>query len=250
MEKEPEPNRAVVLYQGLPVETIGTRALTFPEGHQKEPQFFLPEDIVVGRYGVIGFLMVDNHPEQRNLTYTNGEWTGVEIEEYAVLPGKNNSHFLNTDRGFKMIRYFILPPNVADFFANDKFLGEPMIDKCCRESTLPEEFDEVQALTRHVFGPAGWTEGAVEIVRAVIKASLPQLDEELLQRYDEYGKSQYPYVSFHPWQEFKFVIGEGQKSIYAAMNNFDTFISRFDSSRVLEERELIPLPESKSSESS
>ena len=52
------------------------------------------------------------------------------------------------------------------------------------------------------------------------------------------GSNQHAYVSFHPWQDFKFVIQEGQNSIYAAIGNFDDLLSRFDSNRVLPERDL------------
>ena len=151
--------RAVIVYEGSPVEKIGTRALAFPEVHQKEPRFFLPEDIVVSRYGIIGFLIVDNHPEQRNVTYANPEWTGIKIDEYTLGLGdkKNSPHFFKTDKGFKMVRYFILPPNVGDFFAQDKYLNEAMIDKMCRQETFAEEFDEEPEKLKWVFGVGGYT---------------------------------------------------------------------------------------------
>lgn len=232
---EVNTNRAIVLYNGAPLERIDTRALVFTDGHQENPRFFIPEDIVAGRYRVIGFLIVDNKPENRWVSYTNGEWTGVEVSEPDMLfkESTNRSHFLNTSRGFKMIRYFILPPNVAEFFEQDKFLGGPLIDKCCREGTLPEEFDEEPANTNHAFGLGD----GEELTKSVVKASFPELTADEQRRYG-WGSNQRAYVSFHPWQDFKFVIQEGQKSIYTAINNFDDILARFDRKRVLPERDL------------
>lgn len=233
---ENDANRAVVLYQGAPLEQIGTRALIFPGGRQQESRFFLPEDIVVGRYGVIGFLVIDKTPEQRWVSYTSYDWTGVEVRDYdASWRGGNATHFLNTDQGFKMVRYFILPPSVGDFFAKDKFLGEPLIDKCCREGTLPEEFDEEKAYPNIAF----WSGDEVQegLIRPVIKASLPELSGDELFSYD-WGKNQNSYVSFHPWQDFKYVIGEGQNSIHAAISNFDDVIGKFDTKQLLTPRDL------------
>lgn len=236
---ENSANRAIVLYQGAPLERIDTRALVFQETHQKESRFFIPEDIVIGRYGVIGFVLVDNKPEQRWVSYTNSEWTGVHTGEPEVYlsHSQNTSHFVNTDRGFKMMRYFILPPEVAEFFERDKFLGEPLIDKCCREGTLPEEFDENRADSRYAFGYGGYTEGGIELIEAAIRASFPELTEEERARY-YWGRNQYAYVSFHPWQEFKYVTQEGQSSIYAAVNNFDDVLTRFDTNKLLSPRDL------------
>lgn len=235
---EVNTNRAIVLYNGAPLERIDTRALVFTDGHQENPRFFIPEYIVAGRYRVIGFLIVDNKPENRWISYTDSEWTDPVTEEEMFFRGKTNrSHFLNTDRGFKMIRYFILPPNVADFFEQDKFLGGPLIDKCCREGTLPEEFDEEPARTLHAFGSIVYSKGSEEILGSVIKASFLELTTDEQRRYT-WGSNQHAYVSFHPWQDFKFVIQEGQKSIYTAINNFDDILARFDRKRVLPERDL------------
>jgi len=235
----PESERSIVLYQGSPIERVDTRTLAFPEGRQGDPRYFVPEDIVVSQYGVIGFLIVDKTPEQRWYSYDNSEWTGVEVRN--IGPDQNPSHFLNTDAGFKMIRYFMLPPTVGNFFARDRFLGEPMIDKCCREGTLPDEFDEIRADTPgFAFGlKAGYLfEEHQEFVRTVAKASFPDLTDEELDHYD-WGKNQYTYLSFHPWQDFKHVISRGMESLLAAMNNFDTVIERFDSKRVLTPRDLL-----------
>lgn len=235
-------NRALVLYQGAPLEQIGTRALIFPGGQQQESRFFIPEDIVVGRYGVAGFVVVDKSPEDRWVTYTDSEWSGVGYREDEVrlrveFEGANPTHFLHTDRGFKMIRYFVLSPQVEDFFAKDRFLGEPLIDKCCREGTLPEEFDEVPAHTNHAFGNAAFRGVEEDLIDAVIRTTFPDLTEEEMEMYS-HGRNQYAYVSFHPWQEFKYVIGEGQNSIYAAISNFDEVIGRFDTKQLLTPRDL------------
>lgn len=236
---ENNANRAVVLYKGSPLERVDTRSLVFPETQQQEPRFFLPEDIVVGRYRVTGFLMIDNRPEKRWVSYTNSEWIGVEVHEPDMFfkGSTNSSHFFNADRGFKMIRYFVLPPDVAKFFDQDRFLGGPMIDKCCRDETLPDEFDEELADPNYAFGSERFSTGVEEIIESAVKASFPELTPDEQKSYG-WGRNQHAYVSFHPWQDFKFVIQEGQNSIFAAIKNFDDVLSRFDRNQILSEKDL------------
>lgn len=132
-----------------------------------------------------------------------------------------------------MIRYFILPNNVKDFFRKDKFLGYPMIDKCCREDTLPEEFDETEVNPVYAFNGE-----EIETVDMIITGISPKLEQigELRFSWEDFGH--HPYFSFHPWQVYKPVVEVGEESIVKAIKNFDNFLSRFDQKRILQKRTL------------
>ena len=74
----------------------------------------------MGQYGVTGFLIVDTRPEERWESYTNTDLYGVShsLEHCIHIPDdvRNDpvriSHYINTDKGFKMVRYFLIPKNV------------------------------------------------------------------------------------------------------------------------------------------
>lgn len=122
-----EQDREIIPYQGQALEVIRSKGLILPDSPAAK-RFFLPSGAVVGRYGVIGFVMIDSKPENRYVSYTDGDWVGVTYREEDfkwIYSDRNPSHFLNTDTGFKMIRYFALPSAVRIFFEKDKFLGIP-----------------------------------------------------------------------------------------------------------------------------
>jgi len=233
-----EEGRAIVPYQDQALEIVKSRSLVLPDSAAAK-RFFLPSGAVVGRYGVIGFLMIDSKPENRYVSYTDGEWAGVTYREEDLkwsYPERNPSHYLNTDTGFKMIRYFALPPAVRAFFEKDKYLGDPLIDKCCREGTLPEELDEVKAYGNYAYWIADQKE-VDDLIKSVIHSAYPQVTRDQLQDWkNPLGES--VYLSFHPWKDFEDILPMGTDSIQAAIYNFDSVIERFDAQRVLTPREL------------
>lgn len=225
-------NRALQPYQESVLARIEPTSLSLQETRERK-RFFLPADVLISRYGIIGFLLVDTRPEQRWLTYTDAEWIGVPCTEGSVPYGSEEdrvrrSHFIDTDTGFKMVRYFVLPPKVSEFFNRDKFLGDPFIDKCCREGTLPEEFDEIPADPAWAFGTAASFRENLELfVNDIVQGANPQASQDEIEQYFRIGNHR-TYVSFHAWQDSKEVFSEGERSLAAALGNFDSVLERFD----------------------
>lgn len=237
---------SVILYEGSPLERIAASAV-LPRNKDVlqeflHSRFFLPSDIVMGRYGVTGFLIIDTRPEERweSYTDTNLYYISHSLDHRIHIPDEDRndpirvSHYINTDKGFKMIRYFLLPNNVRTFFESDEDLGEPMVRKCCR--TIPKWFDEDEA--REVFGELSGDEEGDKLVAAIIEGITPrlrQIGETELKRYDFKHQR---YLSFHPWRFVKDVLAVGEDSIVEAIGNFDKFLGTMDRRGVLRKRNL------------
>lgn len=230
----------IVLYEGSPLERIAASAVGLETVAKplKKPQIYLASDVIVGAYGVTGFVLVDIKPERRWVSYTNSDWFGVTFEtsgnhllkfEVESDPVRR-AHFFDTNEGFKMIRYFIMPDNVQEFFTRDKFLGEPMVDKCCRDGTLPEDYDEDPVSSNHaIYDESG------DILEAVLKTINPSFG---VPAFSTERMGHRIYFSFHSWQLYKPVLEVGEESVVRAIRNFDTFLSRFDQTKQLQRREL------------
>jgi len=227
-------DQAIQLYRDTGLAVIESRNLALPETPERK-RFFLPADILISKYGVIGFVLLDSRPEQRWITYTDSEFIGLSTSEESV-PWESRddririSHYVDTETGFKMIRYFVLPPVVSEFFKRDKFLGDPFIDKCCRDGTLPEELDEVPAEPFWAFGND--FEGIEEFVDSIIQGACTNIQPEESQKY-HWMTNRRVYVSFHAWENSRDVTIEGERSIAAALNNFDNVLERFDTKGVI-----------------
>jgi hypothetical protein len=116
-------NEDVVLWKGSVLPALTSRVEA--NSPVLQSRFFIPTEVVVGRYGVVGMLVVDSRPENRKVTYTDSEWQGVDhrftqwdIEngEISTYDPVRRAHYLNTDRGFSIIRAFGLPSQVAGVF--------------------------------------------------------------------------------------------------------------------------------------
>lgn len=241
--------QAIQPYQNTGLAIIESRSLALPETPERK-RFFFPTNILVSRYGVIGFILLDTRPEQRWISYTDAEYIGLATSEESVpFESKDDrvrlSHYADTETGFKMIRYFILPPDVAEFFKRDRFLGDPFIDKCCRDDTLPEDLDEVPAEPFWAFGND--FEEADAFVRHIIQGACGNIQPEELQRY-LWITNHRVYVSFHAWENSREVTIEGEKSLAVALGNFDSVLERFDTRGVipkkLQSRENLTTPPS------
>src|SRR3989338_2966576 len=80
----------IILYEGSPLERITTSDIVLRSDAplMKQKRFYLASDVVVGEYGVTGFVIVDNKPEDRWISYTDGDELGVRW-------GENDSvHFM------------------------------------------------------------------------------------------------------------------------------------------------------------
>ena len=189
-----------------------------------QPRFFLPSNIVVGRYGVVGMLVVDSKPRQRHTSYHDTEWTGVDIEESDIWDLESydlvrRAHFLNTDQGFSIIRAFALPSHVADLFARDRFLGDPFIEKCACDGTFDAPFDEERAATN--LNPV---DEALSLIEAVAFAGWQTAGITDPKMSD--WRQIRTWLSFHGWFAFTPAIEQGQLSLQRAIGNFDTLLQR------------------------
>ncbi|MBI2632243.1 hypothetical protein HYW75_04525 [Candidatus Pacearchaeota archaeon] len=233
----------IILYKNKPLERITASNIVLREETplMKEKRLFLASDVIVGEYGITGFVAVDNKPEDRWWSYTEGDRIGVKwsVEDSPLLVAwkvsnpKRLSHYINTSTGFKMIRYFVLPSSVQEFFRRDKFLGDPLINKCAREGTILEEFDEVLVNPTYAF--SGEQRELIDGILEHINPRLEKIGESRLS-WEDYGHA--VYFSFHPWQEYKPILEIGQESIMNSVLNFDKFLSHFDQRKTLKKRVL------------
>ena len=146
------------------------------------------------------------------------------------------AHYINTDKGFKMIRYFLIPHNVKEFLLQDKFLGEPMIDKCCGETPMPEWFDEEKAI--EVFESFKGDDEGYRLISSVIEGITPKLKQIGETKFGKRDLRHEHYLSFHPWQFYQTVIQVGEASVIAAIGNFDKILSMLDGRGTLMRRDL------------
>ena len=233
----------VILYEGSPLERITASNIVLRRDKPliEQKRLFLASDVVVGEYGVTGFVVVDNKPEDRWLSYTDGDELGVrwgENDSVHFMIWKEEDpnrllHYLDTSQGFKMIRYFILPSNVSAFFGTDRYLGGPMIDKCACEGAIPNEFDEVKINPNYAFNGE-----ERELIDRIIEHINPRLEQIGESRFSWEDFGHHVYFSFHPWQVYRPVLEIGEESIVRAVKNFDQFLSRFDERKKLQRRAL------------
>lgn len=243
-----EDTNQVIVYQGSPLERVAASQLVMPETFMmmEQKKLYLASDVIIGKYGIVGMVIVDSRPEKRWYSYTNSDWTGVSMDAEADDPdfllarhgiesydSYRKAHFFDTDKGFKMIRYFILPENVREFFKRDSYLGDPLIDKCCREGTLPAEFDEV------VVNPSlGFRDEDREVIDMILGQISPSLEKIGQHRFSWEDFGHHLYFSFHPWQHYKPVAQAGEEAVVRAVKNFDSVLRRFDEREVLQKRDL------------
>lgn len=232
--KSVQDTRTIDLYKGQPLEVFKSRGL-LPD-LEVSKRLFLPSGVIKGIYGVTGFIIIDKTPEDRFVGYTS-DLVGVTwSEKNFEISEEDISHFLNTKEGFKMIRYFALPPSVRSFFERDRFLGDPLIDKCCSED-IPKELDETGPL-RLGYAFSSIYEGEVkEMVDNVLLHSNPQLTKDELNDWKNPWEEK-AYISFHPWKDFQNILEIGSQSIYAAIFSFDRIIQQFDTNHIMKPREL------------
>ncbi len=239
---------SLVLYEGMPLERIAAGAIV-PYDTLKElvhSRFHIEGDVVIGDYGVTGFLIIDERPEKRWESYTDGNLWFVphstecgHLPEQAITDPFRRAHYLNTDLGFKMIRYFLLPPKIKEYFEKDQFIGEGLIRKCCEEG-VPEFYDEERAL--RVFGAlmAEPAEGErlVDGVVAGMRAHLEDIWKDERKNPYEVDFARHAYMSFHPGQHREDVVNFGKQSIMNVVGNFDRMIAMMDRGNSLQRQQL------------
>lgn len=241
--EEQKSDTSIILYEGSPLEKIAATGFLIKSPLKTlHTRLYLASDIIVGDYGVAGFLLVDSRPEERFEDYTDANLIGVshDFEHTEHLPPKvrNNplrlSHYIETDKGFKMARYFLIPSNVAEFFHKDKFLGEPIISKCYQDVNMPEWFDEEHSRPNEVLhGIYGERDVLLKSITQELTTKLKDIITE-----SDINFWHRACVSFHPWSYYKHSVEIGESGIVAAIGNFDRMIQLVDKQGILPKRNL------------
>jgi hypothetical protein len=240
--------------------TVSGNALsTLPEWElEARAPVYLASEVHISAYGVRGFLLVDSHPENRQSGYHSTRWYGSgevfsgsedadpeDVEQRELSPMEVAREY-GTRHGFKAIRFIVLPHAVTDFFAQDKWLGEPAIEKCIEDVGTPPGYWE-----QPVRPGKGMIETDDRLPRdqsrelqqrklAALARILPLLDPDTTHddlwnesrgEYDNHyigNGQQRAYLSFHPWQIYQEVTTELSDSVKDALTNFDEALAHFD----------------------
>jgi len=246
MSDEPQLGSQIVLYQGSPLERIAVNSF-LPHDRLVDlfhPRFFIPNEVVIGEYGVTGFVVIDSRPEKRWESYTDPDLFGVyhTLENHCGhLPSEPKkdplrlAHYVNTDKGFKMIRYFLLPLKVHDLFRSDEDIGEGLIAKCCK-ADIPKWLDEEYALL--VFGNYSTEEEGSRFMDSFKDSLAQKLGVIAKPNQYRYGFRDEHYLSFHPWQFLTNVIQIGEASIVMAIGAFDSMLNKLDREGKLRKRDI------------
>ncbi|GEM_PF-1600279 len=245
--------RNVLIFQDSPLERIASSAVV-PNNVLTDlvhSRFFLGSDFYMGTYGVTGFLVIDSRPEERWESYTDTNLYGVShsLKHCMHIPQevRNDpirlSHYINTDKGFKMIRYFLLPSNVKELFSRDRHLKDSLVRKCCEDVPITEWFDEETA--NEIFTGyninGSWIssrEDGEKLVNGIIEGISPNLKETGESKFEKYDFRHEHYVSFHSWQVFRQCLVIGEDAVIAAIGNFDRMIPLIDKRGELKRRDL------------
>ena len=210
---------------GSEIVSYREQALTVAEELQKQPRFFLPREPVVNPHGVVGLLFADNRPHARWHSYTDSDWYGVErreegdqYEEWFNDPVRR-THFIDTKKGFMLLRVFVLPQPIARLFRSDEFLGGPMVRKCASQNVFDKgvNLDEQDASIDYL-------SEAIPIIESVADAAWRHFG--FTDYTEEFGQI-WPRVSFHSWAYFNSAVTEAQKALEKGLGNFNQFLNQF-----------------------
>lgn len=228
----PEPMHDMVVYGGAPLErvTLDNLLATVPA---KARDVNLASDIFTNEYGMIGFLLVDYLPGEGRGYWPEGwgweafekEWEGSD----GFDKGKDNLRakckYISFPGTLKIIRYFIMPDIIGDFFRSDRYLGEPMIEKITKEDLIPDEW----------WNPDDWNEhkvpwiGLNEDKKAQYREVIEDIEGIAKWKYDPWpGENHIAYQSFHLYQDFTIIRDIAQESVVKALIKFNQFLGRFD----------------------
>ncbi len=207
---------------------VSTIRRTLEEQHR----YFLPTEILISQHGIVGMLIADTKPEKRNVTYTDSEWTGISVDterwaqEFANDPVRR-AHYVDTENGFSFYRIFALPDSAVQNFAKDRFLGNPMIEKCICDGVFGEgvELDEIQASAGErpiskvmplieLLAHAGWQHAGLK----------EPADKGIINQYTQI----WSWISFHGWFDYRNALKHAQGAMEQTIQNFDHFLQRFE----------------------
>jgi len=245
--------------RGNSLEAIkASELLRLPESHlEAGSPLYLATDLHLSDYGVRGFVLVDTKPENRRSGYYASEFydSGESMSGYETPDNMSGTledadpiqtaRWYGTRHGFKTVRFFVLPEAVTEFFASDKFLGDPMVKKCLEESTTPTEYREQPVRPTDIFyGDDAIRGDEMTVLRKQKVAALgnllplvdPSCSPESFKKndgdWDDYpafgSRNQKAYISFHPWAVYQEVLTVLDESVQQGLRNMDEVLARFD----------------------
>lgn len=216
----------VVLWKGNVTKALVGR--TEANSPMIQSRFFLPSQVLVSRYGVVGMLVADSKPEHRKCSYTEGDWYmdyhpksewDLKDDRGIDYDPVRRAHFVGTEQGFSLIRAFGLPQQVADVFARNRFLGEPFIEQCACDVAFEVEFDEMPS---HI----NWSpvKDAMPLIQTVAMAGWEAagLPHDTVKEWQQFRT----WLSFHGWFAFAQAAEQGQLALAKAIQNFDSLLDQ------------------------
>lgn len=142
----PFKEQKLLVFKTESVDLVTPKDLLHPS------EVYLGGDIFQGEYGVVSFPLVIPYPEPRPRYFIAEEGAAGDCDDFTedeLLQrfGANPdpvtlSHFLNTAKGFAVVRLIAAPKSIARRINSDRFLGQALIDKCSLEDTVPSEMHE------------------------------------------------------------------------------------------------------------
>ena len=182
-------------------------------------QAYLGTDVFQGMYGVTSFGIVVPRPHNRPRYYSAQEGPCGDYEEedvdYTDLVRK--AHFLNAELGFAVVRTVIAPVEVVTKLRSDRYLGVAVVDKCCLDEVLPEDFDEdheldLSAALRHDKAEA------VDITQKRVQAEVEATTGHMYTAIREYP-------SWHGYRMYNSVMTDITEACKATVANFDELLT-------------------------
>ena len=210
---------------------------------------YLATDVYQGEQGVASFGIVLPYPEPRPFYFIAEEGPAGSYDEEITNRRVGDDpirrlHYMDTDRGFAVVRVTVAPEVVVGKLRQDRFLGPAVIDKCCEEGTVPAEFDEELQL------PVSDALGHEK------NDQLTVVEERLMTRLREATGMTYrvlrEYPSWHGYRMYAAVSGQIAEGCRATVANFDTILAMlakdtpklhdFESGELVEPTAALELP--------
>ncbi|MDB5259005.1 MAG: hypothetical protein JWO73_213 [Candidatus Taylorbacteria bacterium] len=189
-------------------------------------QYFIPTPIQISADGIVAMLIVDTQPEKRWVSYSDVNYSGIECGEGSTDASHSpvrRAHYIDTHRGFSLLKVFILPPKIEELFGKDRFLGEPFIEKCVLDGVFDPgiELDE-----ERVWCSFGSVTNALDLITVTLDqswkaAGMPEYCDSIAERKCRFRN----WISFHAWFAFPQTIELADASILRALGNFDTLLA-------------------------
>lgn len=180
---------------------------------------YLGTDVFQGMYGVTSFGVVVPRPHNRPRYYNaqEGPCGDYEEEDVDYTDPVRKAHFVNASLGFAVVRTVIAPNEVVTRLRSDRYLGEAVVDKCCLDQVLPEDFDE-----DHELDLTGALEHdkaeAVDITQKRVQGEVEAVTGRMYTAIREYP-------SWHGYRMYASVMTDITEACKTTVANFDEILS-------------------------